>query len=275
MPTYFASDGTRLAHRVIGVGEPLVCVPGGPTDSVYLGDLGGLSAHRRLIVPDLRGTGRSAEPEDVTSYRCDRLVDDIEALRVRLGLSRIDLLGHSAGANIVTQYAARHPERVARLVLVTPGTRAVGIAVTGEERRAAARLRADEPWFPEAFAALEAITAGRGGDWEAVAPFFYGRWDAAARSHHAASRPSNEEAVAVFGSEGAFTPRATRAALAAVAAPVLLLAGEFDLNSPPRAVTQCAALFPEATYAVRPGAGHYPWLDDAEGFVAAVVTFLS
>lgn len=160
-------------------------------------------------------------------------------------------------------------------MLVTPGTRAVGIEVTGEERRAAARLRAHEPWFPEAFAALEAITAGRGGDWEAVAPFFHGRWDAAARGHHAASRPANEEAVAVFGSEGAFTPRATRAALAALAAPVLLLAGEFDLNSPPRAVAECAALFPDATYAVRPGAGHYPWLDDAEGFVAAVVAFLS
>lgn len=64
MATFSASDGTRLAYRSYREGEPVLCIPGGPADSRYLGDLGGLSAHRRLIVPDLRGTGRSAVPED-------------------------------------------------------------------------------------------------------------------------------------------------------------------------------------------------------------------
>ena len=51
-------------------------------DSVYLGDLGGLPRHRQLVVLDLRGTGRSATPDDVlqpigatalsmTSRRCE------------------------------------------------------------------------------------------------------------------------------------------------------------------------------------------------------------
>ncbi|MFI7501512.1 alpha/beta fold hydrolase [Streptomyces sp. NPDC049687] len=274
MPTFCAPDGTRLAYRETGTGAPLVCVPGGPADSSYLGDLGGLSAHRRLIVLDLRGTGRSAVPQDTSSYRCDRLVDDVEALRTHLRLPRMDLLAHSAGANVVTQYAARHPERVGRIALVTPGTRAVGIEITGETRRALARLRRNEPWFPEAYAALEAITEGRGGDWEAVAPFFHGRWDAVAREQHARARPDNEEAVALFGAEGAFTPGATRAALGTLTAPVLLLAGELDLNSPPRSVEECAELFPEATLVVQPGAGHSPWLDDAGCFVQAVSAFL-
>ncbi|MGW0580626.1 alpha/beta fold hydrolase [Streptomyces sp. NPDC002920] len=269
-----APDGTRLAYRELGAGAPLVCVPGGPMDSDYLGDLGGLSAHRRLILPDLRGTGRSERPEDPSSYRCDRLVDDVEALRIHLGLSAIDLLGHSAGANIVTQYAARHPARVTSLALVTPGTRAVGIEITGETRRELALRRRDEPWFPEAYAALEAITEGVGGDWEAVAPFFHGRWDATARRHHEAARPADEQAVALFGAEGAFTPAATRAALGAVKAPVLLLAGELDLNSPPRSVGEFAELFPHAVFVVQPGAGHYPWLDDAERFVAEISAFL-
>lgn len=82
MPTYSAPDGTRLAYRDLGEGDgdPVVCVPGGPTDSRYLGDLGGLSGHRRLALADLPGTGRSATPDDPASYRCDRLVGDIEAL---------------------------------------------------------------------------------------------------------------------------------------------------------------------------------------------------
>ncbi|MFF9572374.1 alpha/beta fold hydrolase [Streptomyces sp. NPDC014685] len=298
MPTFSAPDGTRLAYRAHGDGPPLVCIPGGPADSRYLGDLGGLAAHRRTIVLDLRGTGRSAIPDDVSSYRCDRLVDDIEALRDHLGLARMDLLGHSAGTNIAVRYAAEYPDRVGGLVLVGPSVRAVGLTVTGEMRREAALLRKDEPWFPPAFVALEALIAGTGkgrgagtgtgtdtgagtatgagagGDWEAIAPFLYGRWDAAARRHHADGRPDNEEAVARFGTDGAFDPGATRAALAAFGAPVLLLTGEFDLNSPPRSTAEYAELFPDASFVVQPGAGHFPWLDDADRFVATVADFL-
>ncbi|MEU9305116.1 alpha/beta hydrolase [Streptomyces sp. NPDC048269] len=276
MPTFTAPDGTLLSYRVHGDGDgdPVVCVPGGPTDSLYLGDLGGLSAHRRLIVLDLRGTGRSAVPEDSSSYRCDRLVEDVEALREHLGLPVMDLLAHSAGANIAAQYTARYPGNVGRLALITPGTRAVGIPITGETRRELALLRKDEPWFPAAFAALEAITDGRGSDWEAVAPFFCGRWDATAQRHHAAGRPGNPEAVARFAAEGAFDPESTRAALAACEVPVLLLAGEFDLNSPPPTVTEFGRLFPHSTLVVQPGAGHYPWIDDAGRFVAATAAFL-
>ncbi|MEW1695889.1 alpha/beta hydrolase [Streptomyces sp. NPDC091278] len=274
MPTFPASDGTQLSYRVTGEGDPVVCVPGGPADSAYLGDLGGLSAHRRLIVMDLRGTGRSAIPRDTSTYRCDRLVDDVEALREHLGLTRMDLLGHSAGTNIVTQYAARHPENVGKLVLVGPSPRALGVAVTGEARLDVARLRKDEPWFPAAFAALRAITEGTGGDWQAVAPFFWGRWDAEARRHHAAGRPRNQEAVALFGAEGAFSPGNTRAALASCEAPVLLLTGEFDVNSPPVTAAECAEAFPDATLTVQPGAGHHPWLDDAERFAATTRAFL-
>ncbi|WP_331766191.1 alpha/beta hydrolase [Embleya sp. NBC_00896] len=274
MPTFTAPDGTRLAYRTHGAGDPLVCIPGGPTDSRYLGDLGGLSARRRLIVPDLRGTGRSAIPEDTSSYRCDRLVGDVEALREHLGLPRMDLLAHSAGANLATQYAARYPNNIGKLALITPGTRAVGIAITGETRRELAQLRRNEPWFPAAFAALTAINEGTGSDWEAIAPFFCGRWDAAAQKHHAESRPSNQEAVALFATEGAFDPQTTRTALADCAAPVLLLAGEFDLNSPPRSVAEFAELFPHATLVVQPGAGHYPWLDDSDRFTATTAAFL-
>jgi pimeloyl-ACP methyl ester carboxylesterase len=274
MPTFSANDGTQLAYRMIGVDDPVVCIPGGPTDAIYLGDLGGLSAHRQLILLDLRGSGQSAMPEDTTSYRCDRLVEDVEALRERLGLTRMDLLGHSAGTNIAVQYAARYPNRIGKLVLITPSPAAVGITITGAMRRELAQLRKDEPWFPAAFAALKAITEGTGSDWEAIAPFLWGRWDAAAQKHPAASPPSNKEALALFAAEGAFDPETTRAALAAHEGPVLLLAGEFDLNSPPPAVAELAGLFPHASLVVQPGAGHCPWLDDADQFVATIAAFL-
>jgi proline iminopeptidase len=278
MPAFPAHDGADLAYHVFGEGIPVICLPGGPMqDSVYLGELGGLPAHRQLIMVDPRGTGQSAIPEDPASYRCDRLVDDVEALREHLALDRLDLLAHCAGANLAALYAARHPERIGKLALITPSTRAVGIAATGDSRLETARLRKDEPWFGTAFAALEAIVGGNATDdnWKAIDPFFYGRWDAAAQAHQAAQDGHrNDEAAAAFGAEGAFDPDATRAALTAFDAPVLLLAGEVDLNSIPSVVAEFAELFPNAEFVVQPEAGHFPWLDDADRFVATTATFL-
>jgi pimeloyl-ACP methyl ester carboxylesterase len=71
-----------------------------------------------------------------------------------------------------------------------------------------------------------------------------------------------------------YDPAATRAELSTVAAPVLLLAGEVDVNSVPGVVAELADLFPDAELVVQRGAGHYPWLDDAARFVATAGTFL-
>ncbi|MFF4955485.1 alpha/beta fold hydrolase [Streptomyces sp. NPDC001222] len=278
MEFFSAYDGTKLAHRALGDGPTVVCLPGGPMQAcAYLGDLGGLSAHQRLIMPDLRGTGQSAQPKDPGTFRCDRLVDDVEALREHLGLDRMTLLAHSAGANLAALYVSRHPERVDRLALITPSVLAVGVTIGGEDRRATARLRRHEPWFPAAYTALEAITAGQGtpGSWQAIAPFFYGSWDPTARAHRAAEdEQRNPEAARIFAADGAFDPDATRTALARFVAPVLLLAGEVDVAAPPRAVAEFAALFPGARPVVQPGAGHFPWLDDADRFVSTTRAFL-
>nr|BFD81159.1 alpha/beta hydrolase [Streptomyces sp. Xyl84] len=278
MSVFPAHDGTRLACHESGAGAPLICLPGGPMRaSAYLGDLGGLSAHRRLVRLDLRGTGASQPPRDPATYRCDRLVGDIEALREHLGLERMDLLAHCAGANLAALYASRFPERVGRLALITPSVVAVGITVTADVRLATARLRADEPWYPQAYAALEDVVAGRATDvrWKAIAPFLHGRWDDAARALEAAdAEEKNAEAAAVYGSEGAYGPQDTRAALGALSAPVLVLAGEADLNSPPPAMAEYAGLFPHGDLAVLPGAGHFPWLDDPARFVAVTAGFL-
>ncbi|MFH9725219.1 alpha/beta fold hydrolase [Streptomyces sp. NPDC017254] len=278
MPKIISYDGTELSYRIEGEGEPLVCLAGGPMrDAAYLGDLGGLSAHRALILLDTRGTGASAEPADPGTYRCDRQVGDVEALRVHLGLERIDLLGHSASGNLATLYAAAHPERVRSLVLVTSAGRAVGVETTDEEWDEAVEVFADRPWYPEARAALGTI----GPDTplprvlEIVAPFAYGRWDEAAREHAAgADRQMRWDAVAAYHGEGAYDPETTRRALTALTAPVLVLAGEYDAGPTPAKAAEAAACFPHAELVVLPGAGHFPWVDDAEAFVRPIAAFL-
>ena len=276
--SFVGYDGTRLSYHVVGEGAMVVCLPGGPMSaSEYLGELGGLAGRVRLVRLDLRGTGESGMPSDVGSYRCDRLVDDVEGLREALGVAELNVLGHSAGGNLAVLYAARFPERVRRLVLICPSAYAVGIVATAEDRRAVLGLRAGEPWFGEASAAFERIAAGEGGaaDWEALAPAVHGRWDEVARAHYAAGEKlQNVEAAGIFGSEGAYDPEVTRAALGRVTAPVLAIAGEFDTNSPPPLVTGLAGLFPNATQATLPGAGHFPWLDNPARLTEAISAFL-
>jgi pimeloyl-ACP methyl ester carboxylesterase len=278
MAIFDGADGTRLAYHQAGEGRPLICVPGGPMQaSAYLGDLGGLSAHRSLVLLDLRGTGASAIPADPASYRCDRQVEDVEALRVHLGLDRIDLLGHSAGAALALLYAARHLDRVGCLVLLNPSPRVVGLEITDADRRQVAELRRGEAWFPDAFAALERIWSGQAtaADWTAIAPFTYGRWDAVAQANLAReASQTNAEAAAVYYAAGALDPEATSASLARLGAPVLLVVGEYDVALPPTCAAEYAGLFGQAELAVQPGGGHYPWLDDPEWLMQTLAGFL-
>ncbi|GLY83958.1 alpha/beta fold hydrolase [Actinoallomurus iriomotensis] len=276
MPAFAAADGTRLAFRLLGAGEPLLCLPGGPMRaSAYLGDLGGLARRRRLVRLDLRGTGDSGVPADPGTYRCDRQVADVEALRAHLGLDRVDLLAHSAAGDLALLYAARHPGRVRSLTLVTARARALGIDFTVEHRREAAALRSAEPWYATARPSFDAIWAGTAtdDDWDAAAPFFYGRWDATARAHATSEAEQvNEQAAERYASAGAFAPAATRTALGA---PALVLAGELDGGPLPRVAAAVAKLLPDAELVVQPGAGHYPWLDDPAVFTRSVETFLA
>jgi len=99
MHRFESYDGVKISYRMLGEGPPLVCLPGGPGREVeYLGGLGGLDTSRQLIQMNLRRVWGSGDPADRATLRVDRLVNDVESLRVHLGLDRMDLLAHSAGA---------------------------------------------------------------------------------------------------------------------------------------------------------------------------------
>jgi pimeloyl-ACP methyl ester carboxylesterase len=280
MPSFPSYDGTRLTYHEKGSGDPLICVPGGPLRaSAYLGDLGGLSAHRRLILLDHRGAGESEVPADPDSYRCVAIIKDVEALRAHLGLERIDLLGHSAAGNILTLFAASYPERVSRMVMVTPGWRATDLAFDDDEWIAAMRRRSAEPWFDDAFAAMMRLDAGEATEQNRMVAsrLAYGRWTEAAQEV-TDSEPAqiNPDAQAVFRGPDSFgDPRETRERLTRLTAPVLLLGGDLDPAPTPRLLREYVTWFPNSRLVIQPEAGHFPWIDDAEIFLATVAGFLA
>ncbi|WP_439657998.1 alpha/beta fold hydrolase [Lentzea sp. HUAS TT2] len=278
MARFTSFDGTELAYREAGEGLPLLVLAGGPgRASEYLGTLGGLDASRRLIVLDNRGTGESDEPADPFTYRRDMLVRDVEMLRRHLGLDVVDVLGHSAGAGIAMGYAADFPDRIGRLVLLTPALRSVGLSPEQSDWDTFLASRAGEPWFEAATAALERNAAGDDSVRNRVAasPLLYARWDERARAHADAELGQWKYEVALgYNAEGAFVPGVLRRALAEFDHPVLVYACSVDPISPVRRCAELAGLFPDATLSVHEGVGHYPWVEEPAEVSRRIAAFL-
>jgi epoxide hydrolase 4 len=72
----------------------------------------------RCIAPDQRGYGQSWAPADVTQYATGKLVGDVVALIDHLGGGPLTVLGHDWGASVAYVLAARHPERVDRIIIL-------------------------------------------------------------------------------------------------------------------------------------------------------------
>jgi proline iminopeptidase len=279
VPFLDAADGTRLAYTSLGEGPPLLCLPGGPgRASVYLEDLGGLSASRTLVRLDLRATGRSEVPADPASMRFDRMADDVEALRTCLGLETADVLGHSAGCLVAQAWASAHPSRVGALVLGTPSDRLQGGARADVAGIRAAR--ADEPWYADAAEAQEALATAPPSQQQALVratrPFFYGRWDERTQAHAAGADTQSSKRAELGFSAGIedLDLAPLLEGLRAVQAPVLVLGGGRDALTGVESVHAVARSFPSATTAVLERAGHFPWVDEPEAFLAAVSGFL-
>ena len=81
-----------------------------------------LSRYAKLIFFDRRADMLSTRSGHGMAS-IDEMSDDIDALRKSLGLDRVTLLGHSFGATIALNYAARHPGNVKRLILVSASAR--------------------------------------------------------------------------------------------------------------------------------------------------------
>ena len=79
--------------------------------------LEGLASDRPVIFYDQLGCGRSDKPDDLSLWRIERFVEEVDALRAALGLERIHLLGHSWGGWLAIEYMLTHPAGVISLIL--------------------------------------------------------------------------------------------------------------------------------------------------------------
>lgn len=114
-------DGIAMHYLDEGKGEPVIMLHGNPTWSFYYRKLVlGLRDQYRTIVPDHIGCGFSDRPDDSRyEYSLKQRVADLETLIERLDLpQKLTLVMHDWGGMIGMTYAAQHPERIARIVLL-------------------------------------------------------------------------------------------------------------------------------------------------------------
>jgi len=164
-----APDGVRIAYATSGTGPPLVKPANWITHLEYDWEspvwrhwMRELSRDNTLVRFDQRGNGLS--DRDVADLSFDAWVRDLETVVDTLGLERFPLLGISQGCAVAIAYAARHPERVTKLVLY-------GGYVEGVLTRASTQAEVDEMTT-----VTRAIPLGWGQDNPAYRLFFAARF---------------------------------------------------------------------------------------------------
>ncbi len=114
------NDKVNLYVKQSGQGIPCIFVHGGPGEgSLDFEVLGGnaLEGFMNMIYFDQRGSARS-EGDEETDYSIDRLVEDMEEIRMKLGISKWIVMAHSFGGIIATNYAHKYEEFIDKLILL-------------------------------------------------------------------------------------------------------------------------------------------------------------
>ena len=111
---------TKLIHSVSGSGPPVVLLHGIPTSGrLWHYVVNELESTYTCITVDLPGFGETDLPSEGPLH-LDSVAQQVESLRVALGLPSWHVVGHDAGSTLAVHYAAAYPHRVERMALVTP-----------------------------------------------------------------------------------------------------------------------------------------------------------
>jgi 3-oxoadipate enol-lactonase len=245
-----------------GGGTPLLLVHGFPLDhTMWQGQLDGLAETCRVIAPDLRGFGASSVIAGTATMA--QMADDLAALLDLLAITeRVVFCGLSMGGYVAWQFALRHPQKLAKLILCD--TR----AVADSAEVAAGRLKSTEKVLKEGASVVA----------EAMLPKLFA-------PDTAKSQPAIVEATwqvmlrtAPEGIAAALRGMAERpdvtAQLGQITVPALVICGEHDGIAPPAEMRGIAQQLPAGKFALVQNAGHMAPLEQPTAVNAAIREFL-
>lgn len=251
------SAGLRIHFEALGEGPPVLLLHGYPLSGHLWDDVvRHLSDAYRLIVPDLRGHGRS-EAADTASM--EEMAEDVLAVLAAADEDRpVVLVGMSMGGYVSLAFARRYPQRVRALVLVDSRTAADSVEAAAARRRTAERVQREGT----AFVADEMVA-------KLFAP---GAPEELKRSWRARMVDTSPRGV-VAALRGMAARPDSSDLLRQLGVPVMVIVGEEDGITPveeARAIAQASG----GRLEVIPGAGHMAAAEKPEVVAAALRSFL-
>lgn len=288
------SHGVLIYYETVGRGAPLMIVHGGPGAShdYFLPYLLPLMRSVKLVFIDERGSGKSAKVEDPKQYNVANMVEDLEAVRVALGLGKISMLGHSFGGVLVEAYALKYQKNLSHLILGST------FASTQEINEALAKMKADmDPKDRERLNALEAAGLfGKGEIWEhGRYPEEYAKlaWGKGYFPYIYVNQPDpNYDPVSsntttawdvyreMWGSDGEFIVDGNLKEveyvdrLSEIKVPTLIIVGEHD-ESDPKMSKEMHERIAGSQLVILPRSGHMTFVDQPEMFLKTVREFVT
>lgn len=118
-------NGVEIYYEIHGEGSPLVMLHGGVNPSDMFGaPLAAMAEDHQVIAIHMRGHGLSSDA--AAPWTTEQMADDVDVLLGKLGFDRVDVMGWSLGGGVALQTAARHPERVGKLIAIGMNVKSSG-----------------------------------------------------------------------------------------------------------------------------------------------------
>jgi 3-oxoadipate enol-lactonase len=249
-----------LFVQQFGAGDPLLLIHGlMVSGAMYQEVVPALAAHYRVIVPDLRGHGRSGTLGG--PYRVEQLAHDLAQLLDDLRLGAAYVLGYSQGGAVAQQFARDYPARVRGLIL----------ACTYAYNMLSRRERLEgmlAPWFVRILGMrrlARLLSSGVGG----------GQRLATETAHWLEGILAANDKTRMVAAVEAMKAFDSRTWLQQITCPTLVIAGAEDTAVPRAHANMLAQGIPGAQLRVIDGAGHTLIWTHREIFVQAVEAFLA
>ncbi|HEX4296995.1 MAG TPA: alpha/beta hydrolase [Devosia sp.] len=254
----FAHDRASVHYEITGSGPPLLLVAGIASDSASWGPLLPLLSNRRLILVDNRGSGQTRVEGPI---ELDEMAADCAALVDHLGLGTVDVAGHSLGGYVALALAAKHPERVRRLVTMATGAISAPARVLFHDLARLYFTLPPEDWFRLLY------------QWLFSGAFFADE-ATVARAAAASASYAHRQSPGDFARQVAAIDRYPGVDLAAIACPVLALVAERDLLARDDAVASMHAPIRDCRLLTISGAAHSIHWEQPHAVATAIDEFL-
>jgi pimeloyl-ACP methyl ester carboxylesterase/quercetin dioxygenase-like cupin family protein len=268
-----ATNGTTLHVRIAGTGPAVVLLHGyGDTGDMWDPLVANLARDHTVIVPDLRGMGLSARAD--SGFEKANEAADIVGVMDALHIASAQVVAHDIGNMVAYALAARHSDRVTRLVLMDAPVHGIGPWEEILKNPLLWHFRFGGPDMERLVAGRERIYLDRFWNEFSADPAHFPE---SQRAHYAALYAAPGRMHAGFKQFAAFDQDAidNRAWLAAhgkLTMPVLAIGGDHSFGSTMAAVTRSGAIDVEER--VIPGSGHWLMEEQPEATVKAIRTFL-